>query len=130
MSDWAHASPPRLHIHSSDPALVDDDLAEHMIATRELSAKQWLLTMFDSLPHATLIRLVVTLWVIWTMRRKEIHEENYQTPLVTHQFIDRYIAELESIKRSSGVLDHAPPCVNWARLGMDSSSEWGGKDQC
>ena len=41
------------------------------------------------------MRLVVTLWAIWHARRKAIHENIFQSPLSTHSFIERFIADLE-----------------------------------
>lgn len=46
-------------------ALVDDELAEHMISTTEPSAKQWLFTMMESMSHEAFIRMAVTLWATW-----------------------------------------------------------------
>ena len=41
------------------------------------------------------MRLVVTMWSIWHARRKVIHEDIFQSPLSTHSFIERFIADLE-----------------------------------
>lgn len=62
-------------------ALVDQELMEHMMATPEPLACNWLFYMVDVLPHKDLTRLVVTLWVVWTVRRKLIHEGINQSPL-------------------------------------------------
>lgn len=40
---------------------------------------------------------MVTLWAIWTARRKLIHEGINQSPLSTHLFVTSFIAELEQI---------------------------------
>ena len=55
-------------------ALVDDDVADYIQATTELNAKRRLFSMFNDLPHASMVKLVVTLWALWTARRKAIHE--------------------------------------------------------
>lgn len=39
----------------------------------------------------------ITLWEIWTARRKAIHEDVFQSPLATHGFVQIFISELESI---------------------------------
>lgn len=57
--------------------------------------KQWLFSMFDTLSHSAFTKLAVTLWAIWWARRKAIHEEIYQSPAATHQFICRFIADLD-----------------------------------
>jgi hypothetical protein len=40
------------------------------------------------------MRVVVTLWAISHARRKAIHEGCFQSPLSTHSFVDRFIADL------------------------------------
>ena len=54
--------------------------------------------MCSSLPQDDLVRVVVTLWAIWYARRKAIHEQNFQSPLSTHCFVSRFIAELGLVK--------------------------------
>lgn len=78
-------------------ALIDGELAEHLVATREPSAKQWLFSMIHTLSHGAFVRLAVTLWAIWSSRRKAIHEEIFQSPHATHSFIERFISDLEII---------------------------------
>lgn len=39
----------------------------------------------------------MTLWAIWTARRKTIHESVFQSPLGTKAFVDRYIKDLDMI---------------------------------
>ena len=54
--------------------------------------------MIDSLSHAQFIDMVVTLWAIWYARRKAIHENEFHSPLSTHLFMKRFIAELDICK--------------------------------
>lgn len=56
-------------------ALSDMDLLEHMMLTTEVNPKVWLFIMFDTLPHAQLIRMVVALWAIRTVKWKAMHED-------------------------------------------------------
>lgn len=63
-------------------ALDDDELAEHMISTIELSAKQGMFTMMESMSHEAFVSLAVTLWATWWARRKAIHEGVFQSPLM------------------------------------------------
>ena len=79
-------------------ALVDGELADQMRATSERAAKPWLFLMIQSLSHAAFLKLAVTLWAIWTARRKAIHEGEFQSPAATHAFINRYLMDLEIIK--------------------------------
>lgn len=58
--------------------------------------------MIDTLSHASFIRLVVTLGAIWWAGQKAIHEEVYQSPSATHQFICRFIFELEVLPTKAG----------------------------
>lgn len=80
-------------------ALVDGELAEHLIATSEPSAKQWLFMMIDTLSNVIVafVRLAVMLWATWSARRKAIHEGTFQSPLTTHMFINRFISELDEV---------------------------------
>ena len=79
-------------------ALVDGDLLEHMMAMNESDHKSWLFSMFESISPKRLTRLVVTLWAIWTARRKAIHVRIFQTPFATDEFVTWYILELDELK--------------------------------
>lgn len=95
------------------------DLAEHLLETQEPSAKQWLFRMLDILSHHKFVKLAVTLWAVWTVRRKAIHEEIFQSPLTTHLFVERFISELECTKvitettRSGRNAPTAMPSTAW-----------------
>jgi hypothetical protein len=41
------------------------------------------------------VRLVVTMWLIWHMRQKVIHEDIFQSPLSTHSFIEWFVTVLK-----------------------------------
>jgi hypothetical protein len=95
--------------------LADDLLVEHMLMNTEPSAKQWLFDMLETLPHDQFTRLTVTLWAIWTARRKAIHEEIFQSPLSTHTFINSYLSELRSLEKplsNAASRLHNPPEKN------------------
>ena len=49
-----------------------------------------------NLRHEDLVCLTVTMWAIWYARRKVIHEEMFQSPLFTHNFIERFLSDLET----------------------------------
>ena len=82
-------------------ALVDPELLEHMIETREPTARAWLFSMMEVLSHDEMARMGVTLWAVWYARRKFIHEGLNQSPLSTHLFVTRFIAELDQLQEPS-----------------------------
>jgi hypothetical protein len=45
-------------------ALTDEDISEHISLSTEPSAKQWLFSMFESMKHEDLTKMLVTLWAI------------------------------------------------------------------
>jgi len=59
-------------------------------------ARGWLHDTVANLRHEDLVRLTVTMWAIWYARRKAIHEEMFQSPLSTHNFIDRFLSDLKT----------------------------------
>lgn len=75
-------------------ALVDDEISDHMQASTEQNAKRWIFSMIDDMPHEPLIKMFVTLWAIWSARRKAIHEGVLQSP---HVFVNSFIPELATI---------------------------------
>jgi hypothetical protein len=68
-------------------ALDKDEITEHICRIDDQDAKGWLATVMQSLKHEDLIRVTVILWAIWYARRKAIHEDIYQSPLSTHNFV-------------------------------------------
>jgi cell division protein FtsW (lipid II flippase) len=52
---------------------VDAEIVEHLVATIEPNAKRWIFVIMDSMRHEEFIKVLVTLWAIWTARRKAIH---------------------------------------------------------
>lgn len=82
--------------------LVYHDLLEHMIATREPSARTWLFSMIEVLKHDELVRMCATLWAICHARRKLIHEGITQSPYDTHMFVTNFISELDQLNEVTG----------------------------
>jgi hypothetical protein len=56
--------------------------------------------MMETVPHIQFIRMTVTLWAIWTARRKAIHED-IQSPLTTFSFVNVFLSELPQIAKPS-----------------------------
>ena len=96
-------------------ALVDDDVADYIQASTEQDAKRWLFCMFNDLPHASMVKLVVTLWALWTARRKAIHEGVLKSHHDTHEFVTSFISELESLKTPAYVVQNAATTSSGAR---------------
>ena len=93
-------------------ALVDDDIAQHLIATTEPDARHWLVALMAALPHMQFIKVAVTLWAIWSSRRKAIHEGVFESPQAMHSFISRYLAELEIVNEKDLKVAAAPMARN------------------
>jgi hypothetical protein len=84
-------------------ALVDDDITEHISINKCGNAKDWIFFLIDTLSHEKMTMVIVTLWAIWSARRKAIHEDIFQSLLSIYSFIIRYLAELE-LAQSTKVL--------------------------
>ena len=78
-------------------ALADEDLTETIVSNRTDDAKLWMLWLVDTLPSMELARVLVTMWANWWARRRAIHDDQYQSPLSTHMFIEKFLSELETI---------------------------------
>lgn len=83
-------------------ALCDEEATEHIFACQEPHAKQWLFMIMESMPHQDFVKVLVTLWAIWTARRKAVHEDIFQSPLSTYSFITRYLQDLNMVQRTNG----------------------------
>jgi hypothetical protein len=66
------------------------------------NSRCWLANLIETMPNADLIRMLVTMWAIGYARRKATHKNIFQSPLSTHSFINKYIAELQGAKPTSG----------------------------
>jgi hypothetical protein len=69
-------------------ALADNLMVEHIQSVIKPNARCWLFNLMETLPHAQFTRIAITLWAIWTSRRKAIHEDIFQSPLSTHTFVN------------------------------------------
>ena len=76
-------------------ALQREEILEVISRAQHDDARGWLHEAIAVLSQEDLVRLVVTMWSIWHARRKVIHEDIFQSPLSTHSFIERFIADLE-----------------------------------
>jgi hypothetical protein len=111
-------------------ALTDEEIAEHVSLLDIPSAKQWLFALMETLSRDNFARVAITLWAIWYTRQKMIHEEQFQSPLSTHLFIESYLWDL-SIAGSSTVQGQktpkakhprwTPPVRGYAKLNVDAA---------
>ncbi|VAI33703.1 unnamed protein product [Triticum turgidum subsp. durum] len=76
-------------------ALIDNELVHKMTTVTEPNAKHWLFSLMEMLEHDKFVLLSVTLWAIWSARRKAIHEGIFQSPQSTQAFIRRFIDDLQ-----------------------------------
>lgn len=73
-------------------ALSSESLVEQM----SLDGIQMVIQYADT-SHADFTRLGVTLWAIWSLRRKVLHKEIYQTPYANNAFVNFFIADLQAL---------------------------------
>ena len=76
-------------------ALGDEETLEHVISNRSEDARLWLFWLFDTLNQQDLARVLITMWAIWWARRRAIHDNEFQSPLSTMCFINRYLQDLQ-----------------------------------
>jgi hypothetical protein len=111
--------------------LADEEITEHLCMNEDLNDKQWLFAMMESLSRDDFARVAVTLWAIWFARRKIIHEEEFQSPLSMHMFIESYLRDLAisakagKKKASAGSISDAPKWIplsaGCAKLNLDAA---------
>jgi hypothetical protein len=59
-----------------------------------MNARCWLKEVLSVLSGDDATRAMVTMWAIWYARRKALNENIFQSPLSTHSFVDRFMADL------------------------------------
>jgi len=107
-----------------------DDITGFLGGVQEQDAREWLATVLSSLPHDDRIRVLVTLWAIWYARRKAIYENSYQSPLSTHCFVERFIADLPTVapkpRAEQSTRDASarwiPPPPDFAKINVDAAT--------
>ena len=89
--------------------LGDEETLEHMISNQTEDARLWIFCLFETLKEEELARVLITMWAIWWARRRAIHEDEFQSPLTTMGFINKYLEELQiaSSKKPSPHTPHA-----------------------
>lgn len=108
-------------------ALSSDVILDQMSTHREGSAKSWIFAMNAALSSEECVRLVVTLWAIWSARRKAIHEDIFKSPQAIHGHITSYLMELNMLSQKNATSRSAnqrltgwlPPPELYAKLNVD-----------
>jgi hypothetical protein len=85
--------------------------------------------MIKSLSQTQVTQVVVIIWTLWHAKRKIIHEGLFQSPLSTHCFIQRFIADLEVLapapsstsERRSVAPRWIPPPSGVAKVNVDAA---------
>jgi ribonuclease HI len=111
-------------------ALMDCNITDHISSIQEPEARTWINTMIEVLNHQEQTRFFVTLWAIWYARRKAIHDEEFQSPLSTKLFIDRFVSDLEvcsekeripRVEPSAEPGRWMPPPIGHAKIHVDAA---------
>jgi len=77
-------------------AMAEPEIAEFLVDANDTREKYWLFHVMETLTHEAFIKIAVTLWAIWSARRKAIHEGIFQSPSSTHCFIQRFLSDLRA----------------------------------
>jgi hypothetical protein len=125
---WRH-SLLECHQARSVWALAPEDLHDYVINLQEPHARAWLASVFKNLTKEESTRVVVTLWALCYARRKIIHEGEYQSPLSTHCFVERFLNDLNILNSERTVTPTskavgpkwiAPP-EGWLKINVDAA---------
>ncbi|XP_040245695.1 uncharacterized protein [Aegilops tauschii subsp. strangulata] len=81
-------------------SLSEASLVEQVSMNTDTNARNWLFAMHDHLPQKEFVVLAVTLWSVWKARRKAIYEGIFQSPDSTHQFIQAYLRDLDTLEET------------------------------
>jgi hypothetical protein len=75
----AHSTQSQLHKTSLflSFALAPEKISDYVANLQEPHARAWLASVLKDLPTNESTRVVVTLWALWSARRKIIHEGKY-----------------------------------------------------
>ena len=80
-------------------ALADEEIVEVMCQNESHNAKDWIFQINSKLSHDQLVRMVITLWAIWGARRKAVYKDVFQSPMLTHLYIQSYWNDLQVLKK-------------------------------
>jgi hypothetical protein len=98
-------------------ALSDELLVEHTRACNKSNTQHWIFYMMETLPHDQFMQMTVTLWAIWTSRRKKIQKEIFQSLISTNGFINSYLDELRGLSKLGTITQVQQPA---AKINVDA----------
>ncbi|KAE8786876.1 hypothetical protein D1007_39119 [Hordeum vulgare] len=75
----------------------DDDSLLPVYGDETDDPRLWLHNLCNTLSGERFVAVLTTLWAIWWARRKAVHEKEFQSPLATHLFIERYLHEIKGL---------------------------------
>ncbi|XP_073355645.1 uncharacterized protein [Aegilops tauschii subsp. strangulata] len=111
-------------------SLADEDLVQEMSQHSNSNPRDWLFAMNEALTADMFMCMAVTIWAIWTAKRKFVYEDIHQSPLCTHLFIQSYLADIHTLRKPSPVggstkvqrVNHwiAPP-ANMMKINVDAA---------
>lgn len=81
-------------------SLASEELVDRMSEQGVDNPKDWLCNLHEILPKHLFDQMIVTLWALWGVRRKAIHENIFQSPISVNAFIIRYLSELQVVNNS------------------------------
>lgn len=112
-------------------ALKEDDAVFPVYGDDTDDPRLWLFSLSRTLTHEKFVEVLVTLWIIWWVIKKFIHEGEHQSPLSTHLFFTGYLEELVFVHRketrpTTGSARRAsprwyPPPANMATVNVDGA---------
>jgi len=92
--------------------LQGEEILEFISQADHSDARGLLHEAVAALRHEDLVRLIVTMWSVWYARRQAIHENIFQSPLLTYNYVERFIADLEpaipNVQKKIGVPAQTP----------------------
>lgn len=84
--------------------------------------------MSESLSQQEFTRMIVTLWAIWSSRRKTIHEDLFKSPWSTHGFVNSCLNDIQFLQRSTETRQGTamvkpnhwiPPPTSYVKINVD-----------
>jgi hypothetical protein len=109
-------------------ALADEKVIEHIHCLEEGDTRQGIAMLIATLKHDDQTRGFVTLWSIWHVRRKAIHENTFHSPLLVHFFVENFLTELKlvsdkkfstTISPTQRQLEWSPPPTRLIKINVD-----------
>ena len=97
---WRHALL-NCPVSRSTWALSSEDILYQMSIHHEENAKEWIFAMNKALSSVEFVTLVVTLWAIWSARRKAMYEDIFKSPHAIHGHITAYLAEIQALSNKA-----------------------------